>query len=235
MLVSVPLVVVNGWFALGIPIGFVLALLWWFDFSAELRASPPEGRAGRVLVVLAGVPQALFGLACFLAGVLIAGWVLWNLFIQREGQFEIRSLGAFFIVAALVMFGVGWMRGAFKDVPLASGPRLEAAWNLQRDEAGVSVLWPKGERRTIAWNEVDLVAIETNGSGPWGYDVWTVLEGGDKRVDWPQGATGEDGMLAELQRRFPGFDDDAVIAAMGCTDNGRFVCWHKGSSPESGK
>jgi hypothetical protein len=107
---------------------------------------------------------------------------------------------------------------------------FEAAWTLRRDDVGVSVDWPKGERQAMAWDAVELIMIETNDSGPWGADVWTVLEGGGKRLLWPQGATGEEGMLAEMQRRFPGFDDDAVIAAMGCTDNARFVCWCKASS-----
>ena len=33
------------------------------------------------------------------------------------------------------------------------------------------------------------------------------------------------GALLERLRRLPGFDNGAVIGAMGCTDDDRFVCW----------
>jgi hypothetical protein len=230
MVLSVPLLVVNGWFGLGILAGLVFSILWWFDFFAELRASPPAGRAGRWLVLLAGLPQAMFGLACLLTGLAIAGWLLWNLFVRREAEFQFTSLGGVFLVFGLVAFGYAWVRSAFTSSDGPSETMFEAAWTLRRDDVGVSVDWPKGERQAMAWDAVELIMIETNDSGPWGADVWTVLEGGGKRLLWPQGATGEEGMLAEMQRRFPGFDDDAVIAAMGCTDNARFVCWCKASS-----
>lgn len=230
---SVPLMLVNGWFALGIPIGLVLAILWWFDFTAELRASPPAGRLGRALVVLAGLPQALFGLACLLTGLAISAWLLWNLLVRREEQFQFKSVGGLFLVAGLVMFGLGWMRSAFGKGGRDSKAAFEAAWTVWRNDEGVSVDWPKGERQVIAWDAVQTIAIETNDSGPWGADVWTVLESVEERVLWPQGATGEEGMLAELQRRYPGFDDDAVIAAMGCSRNARFVCWHRAPSAQA--
>jgi hypothetical protein len=95
------------------------------------------------------------------------------------------------------------------------------------DEAGVSVRFPTGEVETISWAAVATVAIETNDSGPWGADVWWLLEGAGNRLAYPQAATGDEEMLEELPRRFPGFSDEAVIRAMGCTDNARFVCWER--------
>lgn len=95
------------------------------------------------------------------------------------------------------------------------------------DENGVAVAYPSGERHATAWDAVNCVAIETNDSGPWGADVWWLLEGASDRVAYPQGATGDEGMLAELPKRFPGFNHEAVILAMGCTDNARFVCWER--------
>lgn len=101
--------------------------------------------------------------------------------------------------------------------------QVHVTWN----DAGVSALFPTGEHQTIAWAAVRTVAIETNDSGPWGADVWWLLEGAETRVAYPQGATGDEEMLKELPRRFPGFNDESVIRAMGCTSNARFVCWQR--------
>ena len=95
------------------------------------------------------------------------------------------------------------------------------------DETGVCTHFPTGEAQAIAWAAVTVVAIETNDSGPWGADVWWLLEGAEGRVAYPQGATGDEEMLEELPRRFLGFSQEAVIQAMGCTENARFVCWER--------
>jgi hypothetical protein len=96
---------------------------------------------------------------------------------------------------------------------------------VEHDERGVRVAYPDGARHALEWSDVRVVAIETNDSGPWGADVWWLLEGEHHRVAYPQGATGDLAMLGALQSRLPGFKDEAVIQAMGCTGNARFVCW----------
>jgi hypothetical protein len=98
---------------------------------------------------------------------------------------------------------------------------------LRLDESGISASYPDGAVQAISWPEVDCVAIETNDTGPWGADVWWLLEGGNKRCAYPQGARGDPEALAEYQKRFPGFSDATVIEAMGCTSNARFVCWER--------
>ena len=95
------------------------------------------------------------------------------------------------------------------------------------DESGIFSAYPDGQTQMIPWGEVECVAIETNDSGPWGADVWWLLEGGTSRCTYPQGATGDPEALAEYPKRFPGFSDAAVIKAMGCTSNARFVCWER--------
>ena len=95
------------------------------------------------------------------------------------------------------------------------------------DESGVTAAFPSGERQAIAWPAVNCIAIETNDSGPWGADVWWLLEGAGGRVAYPQGSTGDEQVLEELPKRFPAFSQEAVIRAMGCTDNARFVCWER--------
>ena len=99
------------------------------------------------------------------------------------------------------------------------------------DGMGASARFPDGRCHAIAWAAVRTVAIETNDSGPWGADIWWLLEGAESRVAYPQGATGDVGLLEELPRRFPGFSHEAVVRAMGCTGNARFVCWHRADEP----
>jgi len=94
------------------------------------------------------------------------------------------------------------------------------------DDAGVQVSFPGGEEH-IAWPEVRCVAIETNDSGPWGADLWWLIEGESKRCVYPGGATGGQEALTELAKRLQGFDHGAVIEAMGSTSNARFVCWQR--------
>lgn len=99
---------------------------------------------------------------------------------------------------------------------------------ISTDDLGISVTYPDRHVEAIAWAEVSCVAIETNDSGPWGADVWWLFEGPSKRCTYPQGATGDSETLQLLPSKFPGFSDEAVIAAMGCTSNRRFVCWERG-------
>lgn len=102
---------------------------------------------------------------------------------------------------------------------------FERAVIVTFDESGVTVTWPKGDVISASWDLIDCVAIETNDSGPWGADFWWLLEGRETRCAYPQGATGDLGLLSEFPKRFPGFSDEAVIQANGCTSNARFVCW----------
>jgi hypothetical protein len=95
------------------------------------------------------------------------------------------------------------------------------------NEQGISAAYPDGTSQAIAWSAVERLAIETNDSGPWGTDVWWLLEGEGTRCAYPQGATGDPEALAEYPKRFSGFSDNKVIEAMGCTSNARFVWWER--------
>ena len=57
-------------------------------------------------------------------------------------------------------------------------------------------------------------------------DVFWVLHGLNRGCAIPQGATGEKELLERLQK-LPNFDNGAVIEAMGCTSDRRFLCWEK--------
>jgi hypothetical protein len=46
----------------------------------------------------------------------------------------------------------------------------------------------------------------------------------------PQAAPGASQLLERLQQ-LPGFNNQAVIDSMGCTDNKQFLCWERGNQP----
>lgn len=120
---SFPLLLVNGWFVLGIPAALVFSILYWLDLAQELRSRPNKSRVVLVAGLLMAVPQALFGLLCALMGIGIVAWVLYNSFVERQPQY----LGGFLTLGvgpALVLFGLGWLASAFSRS--SNGPADEA-------------------------------------------------------------------------------------------------------------
>jgi len=99
--------------------------------------------------------------------------------------------------------------------------RIIVRWNDQ----SISATYESGEIQSIDWADIRCIAIETNDTGPWGADLWWLLEGDSHKCIYPGGATGDIEALTEFQSRFTGFDDQMVINANGCTSNARFVCW----------
>ena len=81
---------------------------------------------------------------------------------------------------------------------------------------------PKQAEQRIKMTDLAAVYVETNDDGPWGADVWWLLNDntGQTKVTFPQMATGETEALARLQQ-LPGF----VIRGMNSTANARFECW----------
>ena len=81
---------------------------------------------------------------------------------------------------------------------------------------------PKQAEQRIRMADLRAVYVETNDSGPWGADVWWLLndETGQTKVAFPQLATGEEAALERL-RSLPGFE----VRGMHSTENARFMCW----------
>ena len=77
---------------------------------------------------------------------------------------------------------------------------------------------------SVTWADLAAVDLRTTGSGPFAEDVFWLLSsqaGGGVAV--PQGHMPE-GLLERLQR-LPGFDNSALIEAMGSTSDQLFHCW----------
>lgn len=81
---------------------------------------------------------------------------------------------------------------------------------------------PRQPEQRIGMSDLGAVYVETNDSGPWGADIWWLLNNrdGETKLAFPQLATGEDGVLARLQL-LPGFE----VKGMNSVANARFLCW----------
>jgi hypothetical protein len=85
---------------------------------------------------------------------------------------------------------------------------------------------PDGKTESVRWDELQGVVIETTALGPFGTDLFWILAGEKSGCVIPMGATGEDDLISRF-KRLPNFDFQAMIMAMGSTENDRFVCWHR--------
>lgn len=96
------------------------------------------------------------------------------------------------------------------------------------DETLVSCSFPDGTVQNMAWNKLRAVIIETNDKGPWFEDVYFLLFSDEEKhyCSIPQCANGSQKLLEKLCQ-LPGFDNNAVIEAMGCTSNSSFLCWEQ--------
>ena len=92
----------------------------------------------------------------------------------------------------------------------------------------VSARFPDGTSQTLSWHDLCRFQVETNDSGPWGWDVWFRLIGTEDELAFPLGATGEDGVFERLEG-VTGRPKNELIDGMNCTDNKVFVTWWKDS------
>lgn len=91
--------------------------------------------------------------------------------------------------------------------------------------------YPGKEEQSLRWSELVGVAVRTTDEGPLSPDVFFILGTNEGTLIFPQGATGERDILRRLQQ-LPGFNNETLIEAMGCTDNQTFICWEKRPEPQ---
>ena len=103
--------------------------------------------------------------------------------------------------------------------------QAEASPALELAEEALHYCQPDGATRTVRWNDLRAVLIETTDQGPFVEDVWWILIDSAGHCMIPQLA-GTEALLARLQA-LPNFDNDAVIAAMASVENLIFVCWQR--------
>jgi hypothetical protein len=132
------------------------------------------------------------------------------------------------IIASKEARVLDWLKRTLSPRRAASRLQPESGYVVTIDETGVRCQRPSGDMESVTWDDLDAVLVETNDTGPWGADVvWLLLgSNGSSGCVIPQGATGEQALLARLQS-LPGFDNEQLIAAMSCTENQKFLCWRR--------
>ena len=103
-------------------------------------------------------------------------------------------------------------------------PRRKAV--VAFDERGVTCNRPDGTMEEVTWEELECVEIVTTDTGPFVEDVYWVLHGLERGCVVPDEAEGCKELLERLQR-LPGFNNHAVMDAMSCTSNARFLVWER--------
>lgn len=92
------------------------------------------------------------------------------------------------------------------------------------DETGVRRWRDSAVIEAVKWDELATVAVVTTSSGPALDDVFWLLGGpGGTGVAVPS-EQAPDGLIQRLQA-LPGFDNEALIRALTCTEDRVFPCW----------
>lgn len=93
------------------------------------------------------------------------------------------------------------------------------------DDAEIVVTLDGARRESVRWDDLITVGVRIDDEGflP---SVYWVLGGGSGGCYFPSEAQGTDALLAALQTRLPGFDNRALIEAMGLMEGGRVV-WQR--------
>lgn len=141
--------------------------------------------------------------------------------------FLAKVVGVIALVALVLALGCFITSGFIKPDHKAPGHPYETPYEVRFDDAEVRVFF-KGElHKKIAWADIDAVGVKIDDSflpAPW----WILFADAETQCFYPSEAKGGMDMLTELQRRLPGFDNRAVIEAMGLMEGGRLV-WSKRS------
>ena len=100
------------------------------------------------------------------------------------------------------------------------------------DDVSVTRTLPDGKTEMVRWDDLQEVGLVTTDEGPAQEDVYWMLVGSAGGCAVSGSAEGINELLTRFQQ-LPGFDNEAVIKAMGSTSNNRFMCWKR--NPENGK
>lgn len=96
------------------------------------------------------------------------------------------------------------------------------------DDTVITRTLPDGKTESVRWADLQEVGILTTDEGPYSEDVYWMLLGSEGGCAVSGGAQGMKELLVRLQQ-LPGFDNAAVIKAMGSTGNDKFLCWKRSS------
>jgi len=118
---------------------------------------------------------------------------------------------------------VPWLKAAGRRAEEARLERLHGTLTI--DDWGVTRV--AGDvREAVAWTDLEWVAIRTTDGGPWAEDFFFLLgAAGGKGCAVANWQAARAGLLAALQERLPGLDNEQVAVAAGSTTNATFRIW----------
>lgn len=93
------------------------------------------------------------------------------------------------------------------------------------DANSIECQWRRA-KESVDWGDIQRVLLRTTDKGPFDDDVFFVLKTATRNYVIPQQAAVAGQILEHLQQ-LPNFNNEAVIEAMGCTDNQDFLCWER--------
>jgi hypothetical protein len=128
-----------------------------------------------------------------------------------------------------------WKRLQRHEMPPQRRVHISAV-RVVHDDKTIVVRHPDGSSDQIGWSDLGSVSVLTTDAGPYEDDLFWVLTHRDGRRGpvVPMDAEGEHALLKTMQRRLAGFDNMAVVEAMGSTRNASFVIWEHGKREMSG-
>ena len=115
-----------------------------------------------------------------------------------------------------------WLKSRFARRPAITDQEIQ----VTIDDTGVTCRRPSGMVESVSWNDLQKVSVRTTDSGPFAVDAYFVLYGSRSGCVIPQ-STPQSGELLERLQALHDFDNNAVMLAMGSTDNHEFVCWER--------
>jgi hypothetical protein len=125
---------------------------------------------------------------------------------------------------------MSWLTNLFRPATAAPRPPAAAAGvSVAYDDKEIVVRIAGSPDERLAWTDLTRVAVRTTDEGPFTCDLFWMLERADgSALTVPMGSAGEAELLATLQHRLHGFDNLAVVEAMGSTECARYVVWEPG-------
>lgn len=118
--------------------------------------------------------------------------------------------------------------GRHHDVP---PPRRRAAresrLRITCDDKTITIDGGAGSVTALQWHDLANVAVVTTELGPFEDDLYWILtdRSGRQLPPIPMGSKGGDALLLAMQGRLSGFDNMAVVEAMGSVSAGVFQIW----------
>jgi hypothetical protein len=174
---------------------------------------------GRIVLrlLIFGVLYAAMASAVFAIGFGAARWL-------RPDQFweTVIAVSTFGLCLPALWLALRWSSAMAPHMPVSKP--AEPRCSVQVTEEAIISSGENRPTEQVFWRDLTEVAIINEDAFPIGFQYWLLVGTGGTGAVVPSEAEGAGAMLEAMQARLPGFDNEAVIAAMGSID-GAFRVW----------